>query len=221
MACDVSTSHPPCPKAWVLSPVELFADLRWLPCAVPLPPDFSLVAHPLAGSADALGCGKRSTLSSRPPAGLVTRFRFCQGGSGRPDSRFCVAQSRGSTICGDWVESGVVSPRSARCSRASPITGTRLRTAIRVPAGGGFPVDRYRDSGMCWRTFPTARMAAAGMWRHPRFRTVLLSVLTCIANRPEISGISSSVLRTQARIHAFTLSISRAARSRPVLAIHV
>lgn len=75
--------------------------------------------------------------------GLVTHFRFCQGCSSHLESRFRVAQSRPVAVS-DWVESGVVSPRSARCSRASPITGTRLRALNRVRAGGPFPVDVYR-----------------------------------------------------------------------------
>jgi len=60
----------------------------------------------------------------------------------------------------EWVESGVVNPRSARCSRTSPTMGMRLRAANRVPAGGRFPVNVYQMSGMCWHTSPTAAMAA-------------------------------------------------------------
>ena len=63
-------------KAWVLSPVKLFADLRRLPLTVPLSQVFTRIARSLTGDADTLGCGKRSTLSSRPSAGLDTRFRF-------------------------------------------------------------------------------------------------------------------------------------------------
>lgn len=65
--------------------------------------------------------GTGCTITGTPWAGL-SRFRFTQGLSGHPDSRFRVAQLR------FWIgskEGG--KPSSARCSRASPIKGTRLR----------------------------------------------------------------------------------------------
>lgn len=78
-----------------------------------------------------------------PGWGWLPIFASIRVVSSRLESRFRVAQSRPVAVS-DWVESGVVSPRSARCSRASPITGTRLRALNRVRAGGPFPVDVYR-----------------------------------------------------------------------------
>lgn len=94
MACPISTSHPPCLLTWVLSPVELFADLQSLRPRVPRFQDFSRIAYPLTGDTDALGCGTGSTLSSRPRVGLAPTFVCGQGDSGRPETRFRVAQSR-------------------------------------------------------------------------------------------------------------------------------
>ena len=144
---------------WVLSPVELFADLRSLRPRVPRFQDFSRIAYPLTGDTDALGCGTGSTLSSRPRVGLAPTFVCGQGDSGRPETRFRVAQSR-LWKAPDWVESGVVSPGSARCNRTSPITGIRLRAMRLVTVGSGHEKDVYRSSG-CVGAHPCLRK----IWR--------------------------------------------------------
>ena len=192
---------------WVLSPVELFADLQSLRPRVPRFQDFSRIAYPLTGDTDALGCGTGSTLSSRPRVGLAPTFVCGQGDSGRPETRFRVAQSR-LWKAPDWVESGVVSPGSARCNRTSPITGIRLRAMRLVTVGSGHEKDVYRRSG-CVGAHPCLRK----IWRQCRdvaasgSRYVFLGDLHSIGTGCADSvsfretglallGISCSVLRT-------------------------
>lgn len=107
----------------------------------------------------------------------------------------------------EWVESRGVNPRSARCSRTSPTTGMRLRAANRVPAGGRFPVDVYRVSGMCWHTSPTPSGDGFRCGGILGSITFLILTLLNIAMGCLIFGISSSVLRTFIENNKSTLRI--------------
>lgn len=164
--------------AWALSPVELFADLQRLPPGVLPSQNFFRMAHLLTDGADALGCGTGSTLSSRPGAGLDPLSPAVRV---IPVTRRPVSVSpdlKRQWTPADWVESGMVNPRSARCSRTSPIMGMRLRAMHRVPAGGWFPGDVDRV-GMRWRTSPTPAGGGNWMWRHPWYRS-------CLCNRTSL-----------------------------------
>lgn len=130
----------------MLSPVELFADLQSLRPRVPPSPDFSRMAYPLASVLTPSVVALVRPFRAAPGQDWLPAFVCGQGCSGRPETRFRVAQSR-LWKAPDWVESGVVSPGSARCNRTSPITGIRLRAMRLVTVGSGHEKDVYRRSG--------------------------------------------------------------------------
>lgn len=160
MACNVSTSHPPCPDGH-----GCFRRLSYSSTCKGCP---SQCRHPRISP----GWLTFSRIVLTPSVvALVRPFRASPGRGWLPAfasvrvapvtrSPVSVSPNLKRIALVEWVESGVVNPRSARCSRTSPITGMRLRAANRIPAGGRFPVNVYRMSGMCWHTSPTAAMAA-------------------------------------------------------------
>lgn len=143
--------------------LELYSDLPRLPSAVPDLPDFSSDPCRITTASAAHLRGASPTLSGRPYVGF-SPIRHIQGCSGRPESRFRVAQHQSRFDIG-WSRKRESHPLALHVCRASAITRTRLRQCPRTRLAtveAGFPAGVDPGGARIGVT-----VCACGGWRPP------------------------------------------------------
>lgn len=161
MACPISTSHPPCPLGH-----GCFRRLSYSPTSRACAPECrdsktspeSLIPSRVIRTPSVVALVR--PFRAAPGQDWLPAFVCGQGDSGRPETRFRVAQSR-LWKAPDWVESGGGEPRKRPLQPDEPHYGH--------PATGNAARDRWQRAregrlskvGMRWRTsLPSENLAA-------------------------------------------------------------